>query len=155
MGTLDTTISREAPDANAPCGSITVPATLEHLDDIYEQIHVALAREGCPPQVKNQLDVVLEELFVNVCSYAYGPSGMPGNCRLEYMFRDNPRGIVIRVTDWGTPFDPLAHADPESPKSIAETKIGGLGILMVKRLTDRVSYEHASGANILTFKKDW
>lgn len=155
MGTFDSFIEHDAFSTGSGHGSITVPAKLEHLDDIYDMIHKALTREGCPASVRNQLDVVLEEVFVNVCSYAYDKSDEPGMCRLDYAFRTNPRGIVIRVIDWGVPFDPLSHADPKSPTSIAEAKIGGLGILMVKRLTNRVSYLRSQGANILTFKKDW
>ena len=155
MGTFDTSLGHDLFDLGAIHGTITVPATLDNLDHLFELIHQALEKAGCPATVRNQLDVVLEEVFVNVCSYAYAKGDAAGECRVDYVCRDNPKGIVIRVIDWGIPFDPLGHADPESPKSIAEARIGGLGILMVKRMTDRVSYLRHEGANMLTFKKNW
>ena len=50
-------------------------------------------------------------------------------------------------------FNPLRHADPDISADIDHRGIGGLGILMVKKMMDDVSYEYADGRNILTVLK--
>jgi serine/threonine-protein kinase RsbW len=59
------------------------------------------------------------------------------------------------MTDWGVPFDPLDHDDPTKPTSVEDARIGGLGIMMVKRMTDDLSYVRDDDANVVAFKKSW
>ena len=136
-------------------GSITVDATLDHLDDILDFVHEELGKRRCPIVAQNQLDVAIEELFVNVCNYAYEGSDEPGTCRVEYVYRANPSIITVQITDWGAPFDPLARDDPNKPTSIADTMIGGLGIFMAKKLTDDMSYVRDGNANVVAISKSW
>jgi anti-sigma regulatory factor (Ser/Thr protein kinase) len=74
---------------------------------------------------------------------------------LEYLYNAKPNSLIVSLTDWGIPFDPLAKEDPVAPSSAAEAKIGGLGILMVKRLADDVSYLRDGDANVIAFRKNW
>ena len=136
-------------------GSITVPATLDHLDDAYDLLHAELADRYCPIGVQHQIDIALEEIFVNVCNYAYEDADKPGEVRVEYVYYADPNSLTVSITDWGVPFDPLAHDDPKTPASAAEARIGGLGILIVKRMCDDVSYVRDGDANVLAFKKVW
>jgi sigma-B regulation protein RsbU (phosphoserine phosphatase) len=136
-------------------GSITVDATLDQLDDVLTFIHEELGRRRCPIVAQNQLDVAIEELFVNVCNYAYEGSDSPGTCRVEYIYRPDPSTITVQITDWGMPFNPLAQDDPDKPTSIADTMIGGLGIFMAKQLTDDMSYVRDGNANVVAISKSW
>ncbi len=136
-------------------GTLTVPATIAHLDDVLGLIHGELAQRHCPITTQNQLDIALEELFVNVCSYAYADQEEDGACRIDYIYNADPHAITVSITDWGVPFNPLDHKDPNAPSSIAEAAIGGLGILMVKRLTDDISYLRDDNANVVVFRKSW
>ena len=136
-------------------GSITVDAEIPKLSDVLDLVHNELAQRRCPITVQHQLDIVIEELFVNVCNYAYEGAEGPGKCRVEYVYNANPHALVVSITDWGVPFDPLAHDDPEMPSSASETRVGGLGIFMVKRLTDDVTYLRDGDANVVAIKKTW
>ena len=136
-------------------GSLTVPATVEHLDDVFDLIHAELQRRGCPVAASYQLDIAVEELFVNICSYAYAGSDEPGLARIDYVCVVEDSAITVSLTDWGAPFDPLAHDDPERPRSIDEARIGGLGIFLVKRLVDDLHYKRDGDANVVTLKKTW
>ena len=136
-------------------GGITVPATLEHLDDVLAMVHAELAQRTCPITVQHQLDIVIEELFVNVCNYAYEGMGEVGQCRVEYVYNANPHALTVGITDWGSPFDPLAQEDPERPTTAEEARIGGLGIFMVKRMCDDVSYLRDGNANVIVIRKSW
>ena len=57
--------------------------------------------------------------------------------------------------DDGTPYDPTAQPEPDVTLSAEEREIGGLGIFMVKKSMDRVSYAYEDGKNVLTLEKRW
>ena len=61
--------------------------------------------------------------------------------------------VAITLRDWGTPYDPLAKADPNVSLPADDRQIGGLGIFMVKKSMDEINYEYKNGQNILTIKK--
>jgi anti-sigma regulatory factor (Ser/Thr protein kinase) len=61
----------------------------------------------------------------------------------------------VSLTDWGTPFDPLAREDPAMPTSAEDARVGGLGIFMVKRMCDDVSYLRDGDANVVAIRKVW
>ena len=63
--------------------------------------------------------------------------------------------MTLRFVDNGRPYDPTQQADPDTTLDAEERDIGGLGIFMVKKSMDRVSYEYADGFNILTLEKSW
>ena len=62
---------------------------------------------------------------------------------------------VIRFLDDGKPYDPTLQPEPDVTQSAEEREIGGLGIFMVRKMADRVSYEYAQGRNVLTIEKCW
>ncbi len=136
-------------------GSLTVDATLDHLREVVGFLNQELANRLCPITVQNKLDIALEELFVNVCHYAYAEEERPGKVRVDYMYNANPNSITVSLTDWGVPFNPIEYADPTSPSSVEEAKIGGLGIFMAKQSTDDMSYVRDNDTNVVAFRKVW
>ena len=92
---------------------------------------------------------------MNVCSYAYEGNDKPGEAMIEYVYNANPNSIVISISDYGIPFDPLEHVDPLRPSSIDEIGVGGLGIMMVKRMTDDLAYIRDGDKNVIAFTKKW
>ena len=61
--------------------------------------------------------------------------------------------VTLRFSDNGRPYDPTEKPDPDTTQSAEEREVGGLGIFMVKKLMDEVTYEYADGSNILTLVK--
>jgi anti-sigma regulatory factor (Ser/Thr protein kinase) len=61
--------------------------------------------------------------------------------------------VVITFIDNGVPYDPLAKTDPDTTLSAEEREIGGLGIYMVKKSMDEITYDYKDGQNILKIKK--
>ena len=100
---------------------------------------------------KIQLFIAVEELFVNIASYAYYPA--EGDAEID-IDTDNENNIVyITFIDSGKPYNPLEREDPDVTLSAKERKIGGLGIYMVKKSMDDMSYEYKNGCNILKIGK--
>ena len=96
------------------------------------------------------LNLALEEVVSNVMLYAY-PAGSQGRVDIEAAVRDDR--IDFRVSDSGIPFDPTAASDPDLTADLKDRPIGGLGIFLVKRIMDDVSYTWEDGLNILTMTK--
>ena len=128
------------------------PAALDQLEAV--QTFVLDQLKGCPysERVRAQLDVAVEEIFVNIAHYAYPPD-QPGWALIRCQVEQPSPQITIQFIDQGVPFNPLAKKDADITLSAEERRIGGLGILMVKRSMDKVDYAYEDGQNILTLVK--
>ena len=104
------------------------------------------------PRIQMQLDIAVDELFSNIAYYAYQPGTGEATVRLE--ISEKPACVMLTFIDSGTPYDPLSHADPDITLSAQERQIGGLGIFMVKKSMDAVSYQYMDGKNVLKIKKN-
>ena len=130
-------------------GILTVEAKKENLAQVLTHVKQNLEGAGAPIRVLNQILVAVEEIYVNIASYAYAPG--TGDVVITMAVNDGTAEIGFR--DKGVPFDPLAKTDPDVTLSAAERPIGGLGIYMVKKTMDEVKYRYEDGENILTIRK--
>ena len=130
---------------------LDIPAQRENLSEVLKFIDVELEQLGCSMRLQTAIDVAVEEIFVNISSYAYDPEVGQATIRVDVL--EDPLTIEIGFIDSGTPYDPLAKPDPNTKIPIRERKKGGLGIYMVKKSMDDISYEYKDGKNILTIKK--
>ena len=127
----------------------TFKATDGEYPTVSEYVETWLEEHDCPMKVAMQITVALEEVFVNVAHYAY--PNPPGELDIGLDLEDGM--ITLCFMDSGIPFDPLAKPDPDVTLSAEERDIGGLGIYMVKKTMNDVTYEYKDGKNILTLKK--
>lgn len=132
--------------------SITVEAKIENVDKVTEFVNEVLEKKDCPLKVQMQLDVAIDEIFGNIAYYAYGKGS--GNATIQIEMEDNPPKITLTFIDQGIPYNPLESKDPDITLDIEDREIGGLGIFLVKKTMDELSYEYVDGQNILTMKKE-
>ena len=130
---------------------LTLDATIENLDDVLAFVDGELEKLDCPMKTQMQIDVAVEELFVNIAHYAYTPA--IGSATVRFDALQEPKAAAITFVDRGVPYDPLAKPDPDVTLSAEERQIGGLGIYMVKKSMDDMKYEYRDGQNILTIVK--
>ena len=130
---------------------LTLEAKTENLDKVLSFVDKHLEEQECPMKTQMQIDIAVEELFVNIAHYAYNPEVGPVTIRVEV--QKEPLAVTITFIDHGVPYDPLAKEDPDITLSAEERQIGGLGIFMVKKSMDDISYEYKDGQNILYIKK--
>lgn len=102
------------------------------------------------PRTVNETNVALEEILTNIISYGFD-DGAEHWIRVELRLDD--RQLTTRVEDDGRPFDPLAAPEPDVSASLEERGVGGLGILLVRKLMDDVRYCRLNGRNVLLMKK--
>ena len=130
---------------------LNIEALKENLDTVLQFVDGELEGMDCPIKIQFQIDVAVEEIFINIASYAY--EDKTGFAKIEVIATDNPAAVSIRFTDSGVPYDPLKKPDPDVSLSAEERRIGGLGIYMVKKSMDAMEYEYLDGKNILVIKK--
>ena len=128
-----------------------IEAKTENLDEVLGFIDTELEAFDCPMKTQMQLDVAVEELYVNIAHYAYSPD--KGEAVISIDVSGDPLTVTIVFKDKGKQFDPTAKADPDVTLSAAERQIGGLGIYMAKKGVDSMTYEYTDGQNILTISK--
>ncbi|MDR1985801.1 MAG: ATP-binding protein [Treponema sp.] len=135
---------------------ITLPAEIIQLEKALGFIRTILESADCPPGVEQSIELAVEEIFVNIARYAYPETELGEvrlGCKLEQAVKHSK--FIIAFADRGRPYNPLEHRDPDITVPIDEREIGGLGILMVKRIMDTVQYEYANGWNRLVIMKSW
>ena len=96
-----------------------------------------------------ELELICEEVFVNICNYAYGEN--VGKAEIEVSKLSD--SIVIKFIDSGKKFNPLEIAEPNILAPLEERSIGGLGIFMTKKLSDALSYERSNGKTFLQLQR--
>lgn len=131
---------------------LTIDAIVDNIPQVTAFVDEQLEALGCPPKAQMQIDIAIDELFSNIAHYAYDPDVGPATVRVEVL--KDPLAVVITFIDNGVQYDPLAKADPDITLSAEEREIGGLGIYMVKKSMDEITYEYKDGQNILRIKKN-
>ena len=128
-----------------------IAATLENLDAVMAFVDQQLEEAGCSMKTQMQIDIAVEEVYVNIAHYAYNPE--VGGVTIRVQIEEEPLAVILTFIDKGKPYDPLAKEDPDVTLAAEDRQIGGLGIFMVKKSMDNISYEYNEGRNILTLKK--
>ncbi len=130
---------------------LRIEAAIDRLDEVLAFVDTELELMDCPMKIQMQIDVAVEEIYVNIASYAYMPGRGDAIIRLDT--DPQRRRVAVTFIDSGIPYDPLAREDPDVTLSAEERGIGGLGIYMVKKSMDDMSYRYENGHNILRIEK--
>ncbi len=129
---------------------ITLNATVENIEKVIAFVGTELKMLDCPMKVQLQFNIAIDELFGNIAHYAYQEKG-EATVRLEV--EEEPLAVILTFIDSGVPYNPLNADDPDTTLSAEERSIGGLGIFMVKKSMDEMTYRYEEGKNILSIKK--
>ena len=125
---------------------LSVSAEKKSLEIIQKLISPSLKTDDA--KLKSSIMMVIEEIFVNIISYAYPDS--KGTVCVTFDVGDELR---MKFEDSGIPFDPLKSKDPDPSLTLYERSEGGYGIYLVKKFMDTVSYSYENGKNVLTITK--
>lgn len=127
------------------------PARTDSIPELTALIDTELEAVSCPLKNRMQLDVITDEVFSNICRYAYGAGA--GDASVCFRFDGEKNEVSLTFRDRGIPYDPLESPEPDVTLSAEEREIGGLGIFLVKQLADGVRYERDGDTNVLTVTK--
>jgi len=145
-----TSFSLKASDMQSQKYSFELKSDLSELETLCQHLNKFGQITGLSEACITDINICLDELFTNTISYGFEDD-------LEHIIRftinlDN-KVLTLNIEDEGIPFNPLEKKDPEIPADLIDVRIGGLGIHIVRKLMDDISYKREQGKNRLTMKK--
>ncbi|MBQ9377293.1 MAG: ATP-binding protein [Schwartzia sp.] len=132
---------------------LTVAANDDEMDAVTEFLDGLLEDTPCGAEARAQLDMAVEEIFVNISHYAYGEENGAAVLRGS-VTTEPPYTVTLAFEDEGVPFNPLERKTPDLTPAVRRRQVGGLGIFLARSMSDEIDYERKDGKNILTIKKN-
>jgi serine/threonine-protein kinase RsbW len=131
-----------------------LPGAMPEVMGKVEEIEAFLLEAGCAPAPAQQLTIVAEEILTNIAQNAWAGAA-PGQCLVDVVADPRPDAVRVslRTEDDGVAFDPLAAAEPDLDAPLEEREIGGLGIHLIRAMTDQQTYRRENGLNVLAVEK--
>ncbi|HCA21453.1 MAG TPA: ATP-binding protein [Lachnospiraceae bacterium] len=132
---------------------LKIEAKKENFEKVLAFVDEALEKAGVPYEVQLSVEMAIEEIYLNIVYYAYAQKD--GDATILTDINEKDRILTLTFIDEGPEYNPLLKEDPDTTMDIMDRPIGGLGILMVKKMMDDVAYCRENGENHLTIKKGW
>lgn len=127
---------------------IEIKNNIEEISRVCDLVKSFCIDRGVPDEKYHDIVLILDEVIANVINYAY-PDGGEHTFTLELQESDSNKRLFIKLSDNGIPFDPLQKCTPDVSSSLEERQIGGLGIFIVKQLSEVVEYSRIDDKNQL------
>ena len=134
--------------------TITVPAILGNIPVVTQFIEDNLEQAGCPMKEMMQIEMATDEIFSNISYYAY-PKNEPGEATVHVDVDVSSSTVDVTFEDAGIAFNPLDIREPDVSLSVEERSPGGLGIFLVRKVMDALTYERVGNKNVLQIRKKW
>lgn len=119
--------------------------------EFLSELEILTAQQQWSLESQNHWALIGEEIVTNIAKYAY-PSPSPDN-RFQVVMSQRDQTVVTEFVDWGQPFNPLSEETPKPILSIEDMPIGGLGVVIVKKLADHLQYQRKDEKNWLLVEK--
>jgi sigma-B regulation protein RsbU (phosphoserine phosphatase) len=128
---------------------LEVEASVENLNKVLDFVNAELEWRNYPDKAKGEIDIAVEEVFINIANYAYATG--KGKAFISISTAGK---MTIRFEDTGKPYNPLEQPDPDLDKPVEEREPGGLGVFLVKKLMNNIEYSRVGNKNILSMSYD-
>lgn len=142
-----TMLSIQIKQVNSSFEEIALKPCLDNLDQVTDFIDNLLSEGGVSNKLIFKVNMAIDEIYSNIARYSGATEARVG-CNVS------ENKVSLRFIDNGSPYDPTVKEDPDTTLSAEEREIGGLGIYMVKKIMDDISYEYKDGRNILILEKN-
>lgn len=114
------------------------------------------AEQGIPPRPLMRLDHCLDEVLANIIAHGGAAAcAVPITLDIQILCHNGEGRATLIVSDGGVEFNPLAVVPPSRPTNLAEAEPGGLGLLMLRKNSDQLSYSYCQGRNRLSIAVFW
>jgi anti-sigma regulatory factor (Ser/Thr protein kinase) len=131
--------------------SAELPVRLSRVREFAAEVEAFGQAAGLPDAKVYIVNLTLDELIANVVMYGFEGVADP---RIDVKLTVSGDKLVLVLEDNGRPFDPTQDSDADITSSLMDRPVGGLGRYFVKRLADRIAYEHVDGRNRVTAEYD-
>ena len=137
-------------EIEAPILEITVQNRLPEIERFKNSFNAFSEQNKIPTSVRRKMNMVFDELLNNIISYAYSDDDKHD---IEIRLKLSENRLMVSIVDDGTPFNPLNVDSPDIELSLEERKVGGLGLHLVRKVIDKVSYQRRIDKNMITLVK--
>lgn len=126
-----------------------LPAQLDIIPGILFEIEQCMRSGGFSDEHILDMQLAVEEAITNIVLHGY--AGTPGQVKVHGEVE--PDRAIVEITDSAPAYDPFSQADPDVTAGLDERRIGGLGVFLIRRVTDDASYRFCDGKNVLRLVK--
>lgn len=126
--------------------SVVLENKLEELSVLTQMLQVFLRPYQMPSGALYALELSLEEILVNIVSYAYDDEESHD---ILFKVEVDEDMIAMKFVDGGQPFNPLAKENTDTQNPLMDRGVGGLGINFVRQMRDMMEYQRKDDKNIL------
>jgi anti-sigma regulatory factor (Ser/Thr protein kinase) len=130
---------------------LNCPNQMEQLEDLADRVEEFAAEHDLSPKTIFQIKLCVEEIFVNIVSYAFPDCDEERNIRISLNWESGV--LTMRIEDDGVPFNPLEFDPPDVQTPLEDRPSGGLGLHLTKNMMNEMHYTRSGGKNILIMKK--
>ncbi|MDB5413416.1 MAG: anti-sigma regulatory factor [Rubritepida sp.] len=127
-----------------PAFHLQLPATLDSVAELLDALEAYAEAAGINLTVTSRLALVAEEVAANVAMHAEGATFF------ALSVTPRPEALDLAIEDDGPEYDPLARQAPDTEADLEHRDVGGLGVHLVKKLTQGARYERSGGLNRLS-----
>jgi len=131
-----------------PLATLAINADRSEVRTAADWLHEVAHQHEVPQNKAVALDQCLDEVLMNIVMHG-GSSA--ANTPVHLSFMVTPKEAAITISDSGKPFDPVNTPAKPRPMSLEEAEPGGLGLSIIKGLSNHLDYEYKEGRNVLTF----
>lgn len=131
--------------------NLKVSNHMAELSKVKAKLEETAAKNQLSQEVVHSLSLALEEMFANIVNYGYSP-GQKG--QIQVRLQVDSDAATLELEDDGRPFNPLDAESPNVETSLSERSVGGLGIHLVRKATDAISYHRTNDRNVLSIRKN-
>lgn len=121
---------------------LKLPSHTENLELIREFVFKIITRVGVSDDEASKIELAVDEACTNVMKHAYGGESQDP---IDVAIKIDLNKVTIIVTDRGRGFDPKVVEVPNMKEYLAEMRVGGLGIYLMRSLMDEVKYDVKPG----------
>jgi serine/threonine-protein kinase RsbW len=129
----------------SPPSSIKLPASLDRLQDVIAFVETSAEKAGVMPAKLFGLCLAVEEVFVNICTYAF----KDGRGEVELVCFPGADAFVLEIMDTGQEFNQLSVPEPDISVPLEQRQIGGLGVHFIRNFADHADWRRENDKNIL------
>lgn len=128
---------------------LTIGSDIAEIPAVLDRFEVALRANGFSAEENLDTQLAIEEAITNVIVHGYQKPGEP----IGIVCRISQESVEVQITDAAPRFDPFTVPEPELEESIEDRSIGGLGVYLIRRVMDEVTYHYRNGQNVLVMIK--
>lgn len=126
---------------------LTLAPTVESIPRVTEFVENWMLRTKIDNKTVRKVNVIVDEIYSNIANYS-------GSMWARVHYTRDTEHMYLTFVDNGVSYNPLEAQAPDITLSAEEREIGGLGIMMVKKMASNISYEYADNQNILKITID-